>query len=119
MLPRTLRPGNSYDPRRTPVRTYLYGVVRNQCLKRRRNSSTARPRAGYATRKPKPRHPFRLSFWISGFAALLLILTLALPKHRTGSSGEKDPLRTGHPNSDTRRHDPTRSGHRRRHGRWP
>ena len=36
-----LRPGNSYDPRRTSVRTYLYGVVRNQWLKRRRNSSTA------------------------------------------------------------------------------
>ena len=38
-----LRPGSSYDPRRTPVRTYLYGVVRNQWLKRRRNSSTADP----------------------------------------------------------------------------
>jgi RNA polymerase sigma-70 factor, ECF subfamily len=37
-----LRPGCSYDPRRTPIRTYLYGVVRNQWLKRqRRNSQTA------------------------------------------------------------------------------
>ena len=38
-----LRPGNSYDSRRTAVRTYLYGVVRNQWLKRRRNSSTGHP----------------------------------------------------------------------------
>ncbi len=30
-----LRPGNSYDPKRTPIRTYLFGVVRNQALKRR------------------------------------------------------------------------------------
>ena len=29
-----LRPGCSYDPQRTPVRTYLFGVVRNQSLKR-------------------------------------------------------------------------------------
>jgi RNA polymerase sigma-70 factor (ECF subfamily) len=30
-----LRPGSSYDPKRTPIRTYLFGVVRNQALKRR------------------------------------------------------------------------------------
>jgi RNA polymerase sigma-70 factor, ECF subfamily len=29
-----LRPGCSYDPKRTPIRTYLFGVVRNQSLKR-------------------------------------------------------------------------------------
>src|SRR5215467_9106428 len=29
-----LRPGSSYDPTATPVRTYLFGVVRNQSLKR-------------------------------------------------------------------------------------
>src|ERR1700678_592939 len=29
-----LRPGCSYDPKRTPPRTYLFGVVRNQSLKR-------------------------------------------------------------------------------------
>lgn len=29
-----LRPGCSYDAKRTPVRTYLFGVVRNQALKR-------------------------------------------------------------------------------------
>jgi RNA polymerase sigma-70 factor (ECF subfamily) len=36
-----LRPGCSYDPKRTPLRTYLFGVVRNQALKRiaRRQSS--------------------------------------------------------------------------------
>jgi RNA polymerase sigma-70 factor (ECF subfamily) len=31
-----LRPGCCYDPGRTSLRTYLFGVVRNQCLKRRR-----------------------------------------------------------------------------------
>jgi RNA polymerase sigma-70 factor, ECF subfamily len=31
-----LRPGCSYDPKRTPLRTYLFGIVRNQSLKRRR-----------------------------------------------------------------------------------
>ena len=29
-----LRPGCSYDPKRTPIRIYLFGVVRNQSLKR-------------------------------------------------------------------------------------
>lgn len=29
-----LRPGCSYDPKRTEIRTYLFGVVRNQSLKR-------------------------------------------------------------------------------------
>lgn len=32
-----LRPGCNYDPARTPIRTYLFGVVRNQCLKRLRS----------------------------------------------------------------------------------
>lgn len=30
-----LSPGNSYDPARAPLRTYLFGVVRNQSLKLR------------------------------------------------------------------------------------
>lgn len=30
-----LRPGCAYDRKRTPVRTYLFGVIRNQSLKRR------------------------------------------------------------------------------------
>jgi RNA polymerase sigma-70 factor (ECF subfamily) len=35
-----LRPDCAYDSRRTALRTYLFGVVRNQCLKRwRRNRS--------------------------------------------------------------------------------
>jgi RNA polymerase sigma-70 factor (ECF subfamily) len=39
-----LRPDNSYDPRRTALRTYLFGVVRNQSLKRlRRNRSAVEP----------------------------------------------------------------------------
>ena len=29
-----LRPGCSYDPKRGPLRTYLFGVVRNQSLRR-------------------------------------------------------------------------------------
>src|SRR5215472_17119026 len=29
-----LRPGCSYDPEMTPLRTYLFGVVRNQSLQR-------------------------------------------------------------------------------------
>jgi RNA polymerase sigma-70 factor (ECF subfamily) len=33
-----LRPTSSYDPKRAPVRTYLFGVVRNQSLKRRRRT---------------------------------------------------------------------------------
>ena len=36
-----LRPGCSYDPARTPIRTYLYGAVRNQWLKRRRRAALA------------------------------------------------------------------------------
>src|SRR5688572_497755 len=31
-----LRPGCSYDPKRAPLRTWLFGVVRNQSLKRHR-----------------------------------------------------------------------------------
>lgn len=38
-----LRPGCSYDPAVTPVRTYLFGVVRNQALKRLRNRPAAEP----------------------------------------------------------------------------
>ena len=34
-----LRPGCSYDGRRTPLRIYLYGVVRNQWLKRIRRDA--------------------------------------------------------------------------------
>jgi RNA polymerase sigma-70 factor (ECF subfamily) len=33
-----LRPGCPYDPGRTSLRTYLFGVVRNQSLKRRRRN---------------------------------------------------------------------------------
>src|SRR5215472_17408535 len=34
-----LRPDSGYDARRTTVRTYLYGVVRNQWLKRQRRNA--------------------------------------------------------------------------------
>ena len=36
-----LRPECAYDPRRTSVRTYLFGVVRNQSLKRLRRNDLA------------------------------------------------------------------------------
>jgi RNA polymerase sigma-70 factor (ECF subfamily) len=36
-----LRPGCRYDPRRTLIRTYLFGVVRNQSLKRRAKTGSA------------------------------------------------------------------------------
>jgi RNA polymerase sigma-70 factor (ECF subfamily) len=34
-----LRPGCSYDAQRTALRTYLFGVVRNQALKRQRRNA--------------------------------------------------------------------------------
>jgi RNA polymerase sigma-70 factor (ECF subfamily) len=34
-----LRSGCTYDPKRTPLRTYLFGIVRNQSLKRLRKSN--------------------------------------------------------------------------------
>jgi RNA polymerase sigma factor (sigma-70 family) len=36
-----LRPGCSYNPALTPIRTYLFGVVRNQSLKRLRKGTIA------------------------------------------------------------------------------
>jgi RNA polymerase sigma-70 factor (ECF subfamily) len=36
-----LRPGCSYDPAVTPIRTYLFGIVRNQSLKRLRKTAMA------------------------------------------------------------------------------
>ena len=38
-----LRPQCRYDPRRTPVRTYLFGVVRNQALKLLRKNDPKLP----------------------------------------------------------------------------
>jgi RNA polymerase sigma-70 factor (ECF subfamily) len=37
-----LRPGSAYDPAITPVRRYLFGVVRNQSLKRLEKRATDR-----------------------------------------------------------------------------
>jgi RNA polymerase sigma-70 factor (ECF subfamily) len=34
-----LSKGCTYDPKRTPIRTYLFGIVRNQSLKRLRKST--------------------------------------------------------------------------------
>jgi RNA polymerase sigma-70 factor (ECF subfamily) len=34
-----LRPECTYDPKRTPMRTYLFGIVRNQSLKRLRRNN--------------------------------------------------------------------------------
>lgn len=38
-----LRPACSYDPERTPLRTYLFGVVRNQSLRRWRSRAMVSP----------------------------------------------------------------------------
>jgi RNA polymerase sigma-70 factor (ECF subfamily) len=51
-----LRPSCSYDERRTPIRTYLFGVVRNQALKRLRERETQaeeRHRPVSETRSPE------------------------------------------------------------------
>jgi RNA polymerase sigma-70 factor (ECF subfamily) len=40
-----MRPTCSYDPARGPLRTYLFGAVRNQSLKRRRQADFAGDRA--------------------------------------------------------------------------
>src|SRR5437868_5713530 len=44
-----LRPGCSYDGAITPIRTYLFGVVRNQALKRLRKGA-----AGYQGERVSP-----------------------------------------------------------------
>jgi RNA polymerase sigma-70 factor (ECF subfamily) len=46
-----LRPGCSYDSARTSIRTYLFGVVRNQSLKRLRKNAWSGPEA---QRVPSP-----------------------------------------------------------------
>jgi RNA polymerase sigma-70 factor, ECF subfamily len=35
-----LRPSCSYDPQRTSIQTYLFGLVGNQCLKRRQKNAS-------------------------------------------------------------------------------
>src|SRR5271165_4632957 len=49
-----LRPECSYDSRRTPIRTYLFGVVRNQCLKRWRKSAVTALNGTGAGQTPSP-----------------------------------------------------------------
>jgi RNA polymerase sigma-70 factor (ECF subfamily) len=51
-----LRPACSYDPSRTPVRTYLFGVVRNQSLKRRRKGDVAGEANGDGESRLDARH---------------------------------------------------------------
>lgn len=48
-----LRPECAYDPRRTPLRTYLFGVVRNQALKRLRRKDAAGEGRGGEGRSPE------------------------------------------------------------------
>ena len=49
-----LRPDCSYDPKRAPLRTWLFGVIRNQSLKRLRQKTTPHlPRTEVA---PSPEH---------------------------------------------------------------
>ena len=49
-----LRPDCSYDPKRAPIRTWLFGVVRNQSLKRFRQNAT--PRLPETDDAPSPEH---------------------------------------------------------------
>jgi RNA polymerase sigma-70 factor (ECF subfamily) len=44
-----LRPACSYDPARTPIRTYLFGIVRNQSLKRLRQADRNGSHAGHGS----------------------------------------------------------------------
>jgi RNA polymerase sigma-70 factor (ECF subfamily) len=54
-----LRPECSYDPRRTSIRAYLFGVIRNQSLKRRRKNDLAGDAitAGHAAGQAAARGP--------------------------------------------------------------
>lgn len=49
-----LRPECTYDPKRTPVRTYLFGIVRNQSLKRQRMNNLAGEVEMDAGHRPSP-----------------------------------------------------------------
>jgi RNA polymerase sigma-70 factor, ECF subfamily len=46
-----MRPTCSYDPKRAPLRTYLFGVVRNQSLKRLRRTDLSE---GSTSQHPSP-----------------------------------------------------------------
>ena len=49
-----LRPRGGYDEKRTPVRTYLFGIVRNQALKRLRKNGLADELEDEPDRAPSP-----------------------------------------------------------------
>ena len=49
-----LRPGCSYDPDRTPIRTYLFGVVRNQAFKRLRRGGASDRTISEESPEPSP-----------------------------------------------------------------
>ena len=49
-----LRPQCRYDPRRTSVRTYLFGIVRNQSLKRLRKKDQTAPDDQTPSHHPSP-----------------------------------------------------------------
>jgi RNA polymerase sigma-70 factor (ECF subfamily) len=53
-----LRPGCSYDPKRTPPRTYLFGVVRNQSLKRMTRNPVGAKAEAEAFHFPSPENEF-------------------------------------------------------------
>jgi RNA polymerase sigma-70 factor (ECF subfamily) len=48
-----LRPESGFDPARTPVRTYLFGAVRNQALKRLRRREQGTAPEGADARTPE------------------------------------------------------------------
>jgi RNA polymerase sigma-70 factor (ECF subfamily) len=51
-----LRPGCSYDPAVTPIRTYLFGVVRNQSLKRLGKGPAGEPEERPSPPEASPEH---------------------------------------------------------------
>ncbi|MEO8373209.1 MAG: sigma-70 family RNA polymerase sigma factor [Candidatus Solibacter sp.] len=53
-----LRPGCAYDPERTSLRTYLFGVVRNQVLKRQRQHARISPGVSETSAAGSPESQF-------------------------------------------------------------
>ena len=71
-----LRPECSYDARRTPIRTYLFGVVRNQALKRRRKSSVEGRNGVESHQVPSPED----QLWHTELADVVARAVMELPE---------------------------------------
>lgn len=67
-----MRPGCAYDPERAPLRTWLFGVVRNQSLKRRRqNAAPSLPDAGGAPSPEREILRFEVEFVVRRAVTML------------------------------------------------